>query len=82
MALEISDQILEQIGLSAEELRTELAVFLYQRQSLTIDQARRLADMDLLTFQNALARHNIFLEGTFDKTQHERQEAEGLKINK
>lgn len=82
MALEISDSTLEQIGLSAAELRTELAVYLYQKQRLNLDQARRLAEMDLLSFQNLLAQHDVFLPGTLEKKKHDRADAEGLQIEK
>lgn len=45
--------------MSPDELLRELAVFLFQRENLTLGQASRLANMGVLPFQKLLASRQI-----------------------
>lgn len=57
----IPGSILEQAQYTPAELRLDLAVFLYANERLTIGQARRLAGLDLISFQKELSRRGISL---------------------
>lgn len=79
MPLTITDEQLQQCGMTAPELRAAMAAFLFDRRRLKLDEARQLADMDLASFQQMLEQYNIFLTGTRDKAVHDRQSADGLQ---
>ena len=66
MALIISDATLKKSQLSAEELLVDLACYLYDKQKLSMGQARGLADMNQLEFQQALAAREIDIHYTED----------------
>lgn len=57
--LVISNSVLEQANISSTELRLEIAVYLYAKERLSIGQARRLAGLDLVSFQQELAKHGV-----------------------
>ncbi|MFN0174296.1 MAG: UPF0175 family protein [Saprospiraceae bacterium] len=59
--LVISNSILEQAQISPAELRLEIAVYLYAKERLSIDQARRLAGLDLVSFQKELVKRDIYI---------------------
>ncbi|HAK97319.1 MAG TPA: hypothetical protein DCM87_20600 [Planctomycetes bacterium] len=59
MSLVISDEMLDSIRMSPEELRKELAVQLFQTGRLTLAQAGALAEMPQLQFQHLLASRGI-----------------------
>lgn len=59
MGLTISDEILQAARMSESELRSEIAVFLFEKDKLTLAQACRLAGMDRLDFQHLLASRGI-----------------------
>ena len=70
MGLTIPDSIIAQTDMTPAELMLEFAVFLYQRQRLTLAQAARLASLDRIAFQQALAERKIPLNfGTEDLQQ-------------
>jgi predicted HTH domain antitoxin len=66
MTLTIDDDVLHAASLSAEQLRLELAVALFQQNRLTLAQAARLAETDRLTFQHLLASRGVLLHYTAD----------------
>lgn len=59
MTVTIADDVLQAAHMSAEELRRELAVLLFQQDRLTLAQAARLAEVDRLRFQHLLASRGI-----------------------
>ncbi|HEX6819076.1 MAG TPA: UPF0175 family protein [Ktedonobacterales bacterium] len=59
MGLQISDEELEAAHLSAEELRSEIAVLLFQQERFTLGQASAFASMTQLDFQRLLASRRI-----------------------
>ncbi|MFK7970917.1 MAG: UPF0175 family protein [Bacteroidia bacterium] len=61
MALIISDDVLNQANISAEKLLVDLATYLYETKKLSMGQARKLAKMDQLSFQKALAERDIYI---------------------
>lgn len=59
MTIEISDQLLEKSGLTREELLLELAIILFQRESITLGQASKIAGIHQFEFQKELAKRKI-----------------------
>ena len=55
----LPDDVLQATGMTAEELRQEIAVLLFQKEKLTLSQASRLAAMNRLQFQHLLASRDI-----------------------
>ena len=59
MSLTISDTFLQTARISEDELRQEIAIMLFQRDKLTLAQARQFARMPRLQFQHILASRQI-----------------------
>jgi len=59
MTLTIPDDILTAAKITEEELKLEIAIFLYQQKKLSIGKARHLAGMHLIEFQKELSRREI-----------------------
>ena len=59
MIIEISDQILDKLSITREEVKLEVAVALYARVILTLEQASKMAEVDQLKFQQILGERKI-----------------------
>ncbi|HEX7240839.1 MAG TPA: UPF0175 family protein [Longimicrobiaceae bacterium] len=59
MSVTIPDEVLHSARMSAGELMQEIAVLLFQKDKLTLEQAARLAEMDRIDFQHLLASRRI-----------------------
>ena len=73
MALIISDDLLQQTQLSEQELLLDLACFLFEKKRLSLGKARQLVGLNLLEFQQELAKREIDLhysEADFEQDMH------------
>lgn len=59
MTFEISDKLLRKSGLTREQILLELAIILFQRESVTLGQASEIAGMHQFQFQKELAKRKI-----------------------
>ncbi|NBC06386.1 MAG: UPF0175 family protein [Bacteroidetes bacterium] len=59
MIIEISDHTLDKLSITREEVKLEVAVALYAREILTLEQASKMADLDQLKFQQVLGERKI-----------------------
>lgn len=59
MIIEISDQIINQSGLSSKEILLKVALVLFEEEKLTLGQASRLAGLHQYEFQKELTARNI-----------------------
>jgi predicted HTH domain antitoxin len=59
MSVLVSDELLQAANMSDAELKTELAVLLYQQKKLGLSKAREFAGVALVEFQQELARRHI-----------------------
>jgi predicted HTH domain antitoxin len=59
MSVLISDELLQAANMSDAELKTELAILLYQQKKLGLSKAREVAGLALIEFQQELARRQI-----------------------
>ncbi len=57
----ITKDFLQSAKMTAQELAIEIAVYLYERKRLTLGQAKRLADLDQISFQKELARRDVYI---------------------
>lgn len=59
MIIEIPDQVLNSVPISMEEVKLEVAVALYAKSILTLEQASKVAALDQLQFQQVLGKRKI-----------------------
>ena len=59
MSIAIPDDLLHAAHMSDGEIKQEFALFLFQRDKLTLGQASRFAGMSHLEFQHLLASQHI-----------------------
>lgn len=59
MSLIIPDQILKLTKLTAEELKVEIAIMLYQQKRFTLGQGSRFLEISQLDFQGILEARKI-----------------------
>lgn len=57
----ISKEFLQSVQMTPQELAIEIAVYLYEKERLTLGQAKRLADLDQISFQKELVRRNVYI---------------------
>ena len=57
----VSKEFLQSAKMSAKDLAVEIAVYLYEKKRLTFGQAKRLADLDQISFQKELVRRNVYI---------------------
>lgn len=57
----ISKNILEQAKITTQDLRIEIATHLHDQERRSIDQARKLAGLGLISFQKELAKRDIYI---------------------
>ena len=59
MKIEIPDDVLLRGNLSHAQLKLELALFLYQKDILSLEAASHFAELDSYSFQKSLGEHKI-----------------------
>lgn len=64
MALIITDETLSKAKITANELLIDLACYLYDKKRMSMGQARHLAGLDHISFQQELAKRDITIHYT------------------
>lgn len=64
--LVVPKELLNKLHLSPDEMLIELATHLYAVRRLNMGHARRLANLDLMSFQSELAKRNIYINYTVE----------------
>lgn len=59
MKFEIPDDVLTASHLNEQEFKLQLALFLYQKNALTLESASRFAELDSYEFQKQLGVNKI-----------------------
>jgi len=59
MSLTIPDEIVYSTRMSIPELKQEIAVMLFQKEKLTMEQASKFAEMSIIQFQHLLASRRV-----------------------
>jgi len=65
MKIEFPDDILKNGHLSEQEFKTQLALFLYQKNLFTLETASHFAEIDSYQFQKKLGENKIPIHYTF-----------------
>lgn len=79
MGIHISDDILRKTQLSSEEMLIEIAAHLYDLGKLTMGQARKLANLDQISFQKELSKREIYIKYDVDDLMDDMGTLEELK---
>jgi predicted HTH domain antitoxin len=66
MNISIPDDSISKANISPEQLRIEIACFLYDKKIFSMGQARRFAETDAITFQRELAKNNYYIHFSID----------------
>lgn len=61
MTLNVPNEVLTAISKSEQEFLIDFAAFLYEKQIYSMGQARKVAGLDLISFQKELAKRNVYL---------------------
>lgn len=62
----IPGDILEKAQMSHEDFLIELAVYLYDKEVLSMGKARALAQLDLIAFQKELSKREISIKYDYE----------------
>ena len=58
----ISGTLLKEMNLSPAELLINLAVYLYDKEQLSMGQAKKLAGLTQIQFQKEMAKRKVFIK--------------------
>jgi len=61
MSIVLSDEFLRKTEINEDDFLVDIAVYLYDKGRLSIGQAKKLAKLNQLAFQKALADRNVYL---------------------
>ena len=61
MTITIPDQALADAKITPEELRIEIAVYLYDKKVLSWGKARKLAGLDEMSFRKELTKRDVYM---------------------
>jgi predicted HTH domain antitoxin len=59
MSVIISDEFLKTAKITPQEIKQEIAIFLFQKAKLTLAQAASFAEINRIQFQHLLASRNV-----------------------
>lgn len=79
MNIDIPDRVLEGANISSAELMIEIAVHLYEKEILTLSQARVIAGLPLIDFQQQLAIRKIPLHYNINSLEQDMKNL-GMKL--
>ncbi|MBP9664838.1 MAG: UPF0175 family protein [Pyrinomonadaceae bacterium] len=74
----VPKEFLQSAKMSEDEMLIELATHLYAEKKLSMGKAKRLAGLDLISFQKELAKRNICIHYTVEDL-HQDMRALGLE---
>lgn len=61
MTITIPDSALAQANIKPDELLIELAIYLYERKTLTWGKARSLSGLDEMSFRKELEKRGVYM---------------------
>jgi len=57
----VPGEFLQSVKMIPQELAIEIAVYLYEKDRLTLGQAKRLTGLDQISFQKELFERNVYI---------------------
>lgn len=79
MSLVIDNEILQTARMTEKELLQEIAVMLFEKEKLSLGQASKLAEMNLMQFQHLLASRSIAVHYGVEDFEQDIKTLEGLR---
>ena len=61
MTITIPDKALADANINPDELRIEIAVYLYEKKALSWGKARKLTGLDEMAFRRELSKRNVYV---------------------
>ena len=61
MIINIPDKALVEAKIIPNDLLIDFAIYLYDKNILSIGQARKIVNLDLVAFQQELAKRNVYI---------------------
>lgn len=58
----ISGNMLEELRISPSELKIDLAIYLYDKEKLSMGQAKKLAGLTQIEFQKEMSKRGVFIK--------------------
>lgn len=77
----VPKEFLDSAKMSEDEMRIDLAVHLYATRRLSMGKARRLAQLDLISFQKALSKRDVHINYDVEDLRDDMR-ALGLELKK
>lgn len=77
--LVVPREFLDSAKMSEDEMRIDLATHLYATKRLSMGKAKRLAGLDLLSFQRELKERNIYIHYNIDDLKKDLDTLEKLR---
>ena len=71
MVLEIPDSAVQEIPMSPAEILLEVSIWLYQRKRLSLGQARKMANLSIVAFQQELVKRDLYLNYDMEDLQND-----------
>lgn len=82
MDLLIKNDALKKAEITAEELLIEIAVHLYDTERLSMGQASALCEMNILSFQQALSKRDVYIKYDIDDLETDLRNLKQIRSNK
>jgi predicted HTH domain antitoxin len=79
MSLVIDNEILQTTRMTEKELLQEIAIMLFEKEKLSLGQASKLAEMNLMQFQHLLASRSITVHYGVEDFEQDLKTLEGLR---
>ena len=76
--VQISEEIVKTAGLNDAQMKSEIAIMLFQQERLTLGQASKLAGLHQIQFQKELAKRKISVH--YDVAEFEK-DLENVKLH-
>ncbi|MGB0930272.1 MAG: UPF0175 family protein [Chitinophagales bacterium] len=62
MVIEIADNILKDMKVTPSQLLIDLAVYLYDKEQISMGQAKKLAQLTQIEFQKEMSKRNVCIK--------------------
>lgn len=81
MSLLITDDLLNNASMSEEEFRLELAIFLFEKEIVTLGKAHEFAQVPQIILQKELAKREIPIHYGYEEFQEDLETVRGHKTD-
>ena len=79
MGVQISEDILSQVNMTADEFLIEIAVHMYDIGKMSMGQARNFAGIDQITFQKEMSKRDVHIKYDIEDLEKDLKTIEELR---